>query len=375
MGRLKKAVRAAVLVVSFAMLSGAFASTSVGQEPAPGSSCEMTPSSYTRGGPPVKSYPNDPLFARQWALEQLGVEAAWARKLRGGGATVAVVDTGIDLGHPDLDRKLVPGVDLVEGGVGQPEDCPPGPQDEDFHGTAVAGVIAAETHNKIGIAGVAPRAKLMPVRVRETVGSTDFSMVGAGIRYAADRGAEVINLTGGVIVPIRSDPVLEEDIAEALAYAWSKGAVTVATAGNNAGLPWCQYPASSPDVICAAALNREARPASYSQFPFKLASGAAVRAPGGTRTGECESADDIWTTVLPQSARDCGQAAVGYDTDSGTTYATAHTAGVAAILAGGGLTNVEIVECLKATSSNRGSYDLVMGHGAIDAARATEVCL
>lgn len=328
---------------------------------------------YDSGGEAGTAFPDDPLFSRQWSLRQLEVPAAWDGGAAGDGVTVAVIDTGIDLNHPDLSAKLVPGVDLVEGHPDQPADCPTGPQDEDSHGTAVAGVIAAESDNGIGIAGVAPLAKLMPIRVRDQVESLDFSHVGDGIRFAVDHGARVISLTGGVTVPIRPSPVLEEDIAEALAYAWSKGVVTVATAGNNRA-PWCQYPASSENVVCAAATDRDGQPTAYSQFPLKASPGAAVRAPGGGRTEGCESEEDVWTTILPASGRDCGPSFRGYDTDSGTTYATAHTAGVAALLAGRGLTNAEIVECLKATSSNRGTYDPIMGYGIVNADRAVATC-
>jgi subtilisin family serine protease len=127
-------------------------------------------------------------------------------------------------------------------------------------------------------------------------------------------------------------------------------------------------------VVCAAATDRAGNPAGYSQFPLRLDGGVALRAPGGGRTGGCGSEEDVWTTALPGSSRECGGATAGYGTDSGTTFAVAHTAGVAALLAGERLTNVQILECLRATSSNRGRYDPVMGYGMVDAAAAVSGC-
>lgn len=334
-------------------------------EPSEGDSCSPGSAAYATGGEPGRGFPNDPLLDRQWGLTQVRAQEAWRAGARGQGVVVAVVDTGIDLGHPDLDDKLVPGIDLVDAG-----SDPCGPQDTNYHGTMVAGVIAAETGNGLGIAGVAPAARLMPVRVRESLDGIDYAHVGHGIRWAADHGAQVISVTGGTLLPVKPDPVVLEDIDTAAEYAWNAGAVLVATAGNNS-LPWCQYPASLPHMVCAAATDRAGLPPGWSQLPVHLGGGVAVRAPGGSRLGSCV-ADDIWSTTVPGSSRDCGG---GYGSDSGTTFAVAHTAGVAALLAGSGLSNEEVVECLRTTSSNGGSYDPVMGYGIVDAAAAVQKCV
>lgn len=332
-----------------------------------GAGAACTSTGYESGGVAGSGYPNDPLFDAQWGLKQINAPQAWVHA-RGAGARVAVVDTGVDLAHPDLVERLVPGTDVWETRAGGAGDCP-GPQDEQFHGTMVAGVIAAATDNGIGVSGVAPEAELMPVRVRDVVDNSDFSRVGIGIRWAADHGADVISLTGGVAVPVRPGPALQEEIAEAVAYAWERGVVTVATAGN-ASLPWCQYPAATDHVVCAAANGPDGAPARYSQLPLKLGSGIAVRAPGGARESRCDAAGDILSTTLPGTAwiDECEHR--GYATDSGTTYATAHVAGVAALLAGQRLRNHEIVECLRTTSSNAGAYDPITGYGTVDAAAA-----
>lgn len=333
--------------------------------------CSAEPSAYGTGGSAVERMrlPNDPLLDLQWGLRQIDAPAAWRAHARGARAVVAVVDTGVDSEHPDLRKRLLPGIDLWESRPGGAPDCP-GPEDEQYHGTVVAGVISAEADNGIGISGVAPAAQLLPVRVRDDVNSTDFSRVAAGIVWAADNGADVISLTGGVTAPVRPHPVLVEQIAEAVAYAWERGVVTVATAGNNF-VPWCQYPASAAYVVCAAATGPDGQPARYSQFPVRGPSGIAVRAPGGARAGTCSQ--DVVSTAPPGSALNtCGDAS--YVSDSGTTFAAAHTAGVAALLVGRGLTNQQVVDCLRDTSSGRGVWDPLMGYGIVNAARAVGEC-
>src|SRR5260221_11743173 len=104
--------------------------------------CAPVPTSYDSGGAPLAGFPNDPLFARQWGLPQVRAPQAWARGAQGSGATIAIVDTGVDLGHPDLSGKLVPGVDLASGA-----SCSSGGQDRNGHGTHVAGIAAAATNN------------------------------------------------------------------------------------------------------------------------------------------------------------------------------------------------------------------------------------
>src|SRR5207249_216773 len=135
---------------------------------------------------------NDPLFPHQWGLTQIKAPDAWAHGALGAGVTIAIVDTGVDLNHPDLGSKIVAGADLVSG-----ETCTPGDQDLNGHGTHVAGIAAALTNNGIGVAGTAPDAKIMPVRVLDSTGSGSTDDVAAGIRWAADHGAQVINLSLG----------------------------------------------------------------------------------------------------------------------------------------------------------------------------------
>src|SRR4051794_3049053 len=166
--------------------------------PAQAVTCSYPASAYSTGAPfdvtsPGAQPVNDPVFPDQWGLEQIKAPGAWARGDRGSGATIAVIDTGADLSHPDLAGNLVAGTDLTP-----PADqgCP-GEQDENGHGSHVAGIAAAVTNNGVGGAGTAPAAKVMPVRVLNADGEGDDATVIAGIRYAADHGAKVINMSLG----------------------------------------------------------------------------------------------------------------------------------------------------------------------------------
>jgi serine protease len=280
----------------------------------------------------------------------------------------------------------VPGVNLLE----RLDGCPR-PQDTDGHGTLVAGVAVGVANNRVGLAGVAFDAKLMPIRAvsADPVFGLAEGPMDEGVRYAADHGAAVIVLAVTFPFPTDSPTGSDDDpIPAAVAYAWQKGSVVVAPAVNG-DLPACGYPAVVERVVCVAATDHMGLPAKYSNLPVKPDL-LGFRAPGGFGANRgvipltppvlpmCEDDRDVWTTFLPRET-DCGVR--GYGTDGGTTEAAAHVAGVAAVLSGMGLSNVEIVECLKTTSFNplapdsRGNYDPVYGWGIVDADRATFHCV
>ena len=329
--------------------------------------CTVQSYSYDSGGSAGTGVVNDPLFAKQWGLTQIHAPTAWQRGAKGAGATIAVVDTGVDLSHPDLGSHLVSGTDLQAG----QSDCPPGPQDENGHGTHVAGIAAAVTNNGIGVAGTAPDAKILPVRVLDASGSGDIDTIVAGIKYAADHGARVINLSLGEMEVVGQLQALNQDIEDAVNYAWGKGALVIGAAGNDS-FPLCSYPSAAERAICVGATDRRGLPSFYSNFPNNPhgTGSIGVRAPGGFGSVFCEDDEDIWSTMWPGSDFDCGDIN-GYDTLAGTSMATPFVSGVAAVLFGQGLNNQQVLDKLKTTSSNHGSYDPVNGYGVVDADAAT----
>jgi subtilisin family serine protease len=360
------------------LLGGILAATAVvlaAPAGASAASCTVPASGYDKGGAPGSGPANDPLFKKQWGLGQIHAPGAWAHGARGRGVTIAIVDSGVDLGHPDLHAKILPGTDLVTNKNGFSGPGCPGAQDENGHGTHVAGIAAAITNNGIGVAGTAPDAKILPVRVLDKTGSGEDTAVNAGIRWAADHGAKVINLSLGGDAVIERLPGSSDAVEKAVAYAFSKGAVVVGSAGNET-TPLCDYPAASTNAVCVGATDKQGMPAAYSNMPVDPDGTVGVRAPGGAGSVLfCEDDGDIWSTMWPKSDDDnCGGKIRGYDTLAGTSMSAPFVSGVAALLAGRGLTAPQILACLKTKSSNDGAYDPVYGYGIVDADKAVAGC-
>ena len=133
----------------------------------------------------------DPLYSNQWSLIQGEVKPAWDMGAAGQGITIAIVDTGVALVHPDLKDNLVPGYNAITG-----SEAPGANQDNNGHGTHVAGIAAAQS-NSVGIVGVAYQAKIMPIKAMNSLGDGNDDAIAAGIVWAADHGAKIINLSLG----------------------------------------------------------------------------------------------------------------------------------------------------------------------------------
>ncbi|HET8894286.1 MAG TPA: S8 family serine peptidase [Gaiellaceae bacterium] len=176
---------------------------------------------------------NDTFFSRQWGLKLAGFTTAWAKTHGTRPVVVAVLDTGVNASAPDLAGVVHSGADLVNGDGSAADD--------NGHGTAVAGVIAALGNNGIGGAGVCWKCSILPIKVMGADGNGDLATVAAGIVRATDMGAKVIDLSLG-------GPAGEPTLQQAVAYAASKGVLVVAAAGNS-GLATPFYPANYPGVI------------------------------------------------------------------------------------------------------------------------------
>ncbi|MER6915657.1 type VII secretion-associated serine protease mycosin [Streptomyces sp. NPDC000594] len=215
---------------------------------------------------------------QQWGLDALNTEEAW-RTTKGAGVTVAVLDTGVDDQHPDLVGNVLPGKDLIGFGAGR------GDRPWARHGTAMAGIIAAHGHgpgHMDGVMGIAPEARILPVRVilesgdaaREKARGSRGTALAEGIRWATDQGADVINLSLG---DDSESAHAEAGEDAAVQYALSKGAVVVASAGNGGEKgDRVSYPAAYPGVIAVTAVDRFGTRASFSTQRWY----ATVNAPG-----------------------------------------------------------------------------------------------
>ncbi|MFE3035766.1 type VII secretion-associated serine protease mycosin [Streptomyces canus] len=301
--------------------------------------------------PPTAAHA-DGIRAKQWALDALHTQQAW-QTTKGAGVTVAVLDTGVENDHPDLVGNVLTGKDMIGFGATR------GDRSWARHGTAMAGIIAGHGHgvgNGDGVMGIAPEAKILPVRViledgdaaRAKARNTRGNALAEGIRWAADHGADVINLSLGDD-SASAHPEAGED--DAVQYALRKGSVVVASAGNGGEKgDHISYPAAYPGVIAATAVDKFGTRASFSTRRWY----ATVAAPG----------DDV---VIADPDHK-------YYEGWGTSAASAFVSGAAALVkaAHPDLTPAQIKRLLEDTARNApaGGRDDSRGFGFVDPAAA-----
>ena len=302
----------------------------------------------------------------QWSLRQIRAEDAW-EAATGEGVVIAVVDSGIALGHEDLEGQLEDGVACRET-AGDPQRCEGSPRDDDGHGSHVAGIAAAATGNGPGIAGVAPDARILPVKVLfrdcpscPSTGTADD--VAAGMRWAVDHGAQVVNVSLGST----TSSVFGPEFADAVRYAWDAGAIPVVAAGNEFVLA-ADF-GDAPAVVVSATDRDDGAP-SYSRGVGDAR--WAVAAPGG-EGGDTEtscSQDGSPVGVLSTYWADGDDAA--YACLSGTSMAAPHVAGALAVLLDAGLSPGDAIATLLETATDLGpaGRDEIFGSGRIDLAAA-----
>jgi serine protease len=283
-----------------------------------------------RAGARSAGFPDDPCFRYQWHLRQIGLPAAW--KLgQGRGVVVAVIDTGVSR-VPDLaGTSFVPGFNFLADNDKT--------EDDHGHGTHVAGTIAQTTNNARGVAGIAFRAAIMPLKVLSREGAGSMAAIAQAIRFAADHDANIINLSLGGPFPVMP-------VRRAIEYAHRKGVIVVAAAGND-GRGRVGYPARYPNVIAVAATQWDESTTFYSNWGQEI----DIAAPGGNmrvdQNGDGKPDGVLQNTILP------GRAGNGYLWFMGTSMAAPHVAGIAALVVGAGITRPEAVETVLVDTARR----------------------
>jgi thermitase len=280
--------------------------------------------------------PNDSYVANEWHLSKIQAFQAWDGTIGNGNVIVAVLDSGVNLSQPDLVGRILPGYDFVNTNQNIADDF--------GHGTAVTGVIAANGNNGQGVAGVAYDCSVLPVKVMDNNGFAPYSTIAAGIKYAVDNGARVINLSIAGSSPSAT-------LQDAIDYAWSNNVVVVAAAGNNAdSTP--QYPAACNHVLGVSSTAPDDSLSYFSSFGSDI----KISAPGET----------IWTTQSDLNNP--------YGPWRGTSFASPVVAAVAALVisANPTLSNDQIVSLLEQSADDIGApgYDTSFGYGRVNALRA-----
>jgi subtilisin len=270
-----------------------------------------------------------------WGIDRVDAEVAHSDGETGNGADIAVIDTGIDDDHPDLQANVGAGKAFVDC---KGSNCNYAWSDDDDHGTHCAGTADA-VDNSEGVVGVATEATLHAVKVLDKRGSGSFSDVAAGIEYTADQGWDVASMSLGASSG-------SQTVKDACTYAYEKGVLLVAAAGNDGPCTDCVgYPAAYSEVIAVSATAEDDSLAEFSSTGSEV----ELAAPG----------DGVYSTVIG-----------GYDTFSGTSMACPHVSGAGAQLMANGQSNTQARDSLASSAEDVGLASNESGNGLLDSAAA-----
>ncbi len=298
--------------------------------------------------------PNDPRYGEQWNFQVVKAEEAW-EITKGKGVTVAVIDTGVayadsrkgKIARDFKETKFAKGHDFVN-----KDDIP---YDDQGHGTHVAGTIAESTDNNEGVAGLAFESTVMPIKVLSAQGGGTSADIGEGIRWAADHGAKVINMSLG-------GPYPDKLMGSACEYAYKKG-VTIVCAAGNSGREGVGYPAGFPECIAVSAIGPTKQLSFYSSWGKQV----AIAAPGGNSQVGGPAEGKILQNTVFQGKDD-------YYGFQGTSMASPHVAAIAALIESKGVKNPQDVRAVLQKSAQKvdGPKEKY-GAGIVDAAGAAKL--
>jgi thermitase len=282
--------------------------------------------------------PNDLLYLKyQWNLPIIQAEEGWKFSKGNENVTIAVIDSGVDLDHPDLVHRLIKGYNVIEDNHV--------PEDDNGHGTHVTGIIASEANNREGVAGITWFNHIMPIKALNSEGYGSSFDVAKGIIWAVDHGARVINLSLGNYQP-------SELLQEAVRYAYDRDVVLISASGNDhSAQP--SFPAAYPEVLSVGAVNPDGSRAEFSNYGDYL----DVVAPG---------------TEIPSTFVHNRYAAL-----SGTSMAAPHVTALAGLIRSlnPNLTNTEVIDIIRKSTIDLGvpGKDDLFGNGLINVYKAMQL--